>query len=376
MKILVSGTHFTPAQAVIEEFKKDPHIKVIYVGREFTREGDRTPSSESIILPKMGVKYYSLVAGRLQRSWSLYTIPSLLKVPIGFFQSFWILLFEKPDVVLSFGGYVGVPVVISAWLLSIPIIIHEQTLISGLANKISSLFADKIAVSFAENKSFNPDKTILTGNPIRSEVIKWGNAEGEGDKEGGGIEDIVKKAKTERLPLLLITGGNQGSHVINMAVKDVLPSLTKLAFVVHQCGDSKFNDCNVLEAERAKLYFPYRYLVSKWIDSREMGRLLSTADLIIARGGVNTLLEISYFGKPVLIIPLPVKEQEANAKYFHRMGGARVLWQKDLSGEMLLSEIKEGLVKLDKEAVQEKKRVYHDAAKRVALETILLTRKS
>ena len=89
MKILLTGSHFTPAQAVIEELKKDPAVSMVYFGRKHTLEGDKSTSIESQILPKLGVKFIPIIAGRLQRSFSPHTIFSLLKIPVGFIQSFY-----------------------------------------------------------------------------------------------------------------------------------------------------------------------------------------------------------------------------------------------------------------------------------------------
>ena len=230
MKILVTGAHFTPALATIEELKKINGVEVVYVGRKTTLEGDNAQSVESEILPSKGIKFIPLVTGRLQRSFTIYTIPSLLKIPIGLIQSFFIVLSEKPDVVLSFGGYVAVPIVFISWLFSIPIMIHEQTLVSGLANKISSWFADKIAVSFSG--IFNKEKFILTGNPIREIVMK------------------TKSKKEAVLPTILITGGNQGSHVINLAVEQCLERLTRIAGVIHVTGDNRFKDYERLQSNK------------------------------------------------------------------------------------------------------------------------------
>ncbi|MDP3733087.1 MAG: glycosyltransferase, partial [Candidatus Daviesbacteria bacterium] len=222
MKILVTGAHFTPAVAVLEELKKYPNAQVIYVGRKKTLEGDRTISIESQALPSMGIKFIPITTGRLQRAFSIYTIPSLFKIPVGFIQALFIILSQKPDVILSFGGYVGVPLVITGWFLSVPVIVHEQTLVSGLANKISAWFADKIAVSFSN--TVNGEKVILTGNPIR---------------------EIIKKTQTKKsrgLPVILITGGNQGSHAINLAVEESLGEISKFASVIHVAGDNKYHD--------------------------------------------------------------------------------------------------------------------------------------
>ncbi len=369
MKILLTGTHFTPAQAVIEELKKIPDAEIVYVGRSNTREGDNSPSAESQVLPKMGIKFIPIITGRLQRSFTLYTIPSLLKIPVGFLQSFYILLTEKPDVVLSFGGYVGVPISIVSWLLSIPVIIHEQTLMPGLANKISAAFADKIALTLEENSLSVYQKTVLTGNPIRKDLVE------NGAKASPEYEKMIAEAKRSKLPIIYITGGNQGSHAINTAVKEILPKLTEIALVIHQCGDSRFHDWEDLGKIRAALSYPERYNAAKWIDGGDLGLIFRQADLIVSRAGMNTLLEAAYFGKSTLTIPLPVhKEQSANARYFAKLAGAGILWQKDLNGENLLGEIKRMLKTPNGKALEAQKIVIPDAAKRLALETILLAK--
>lgn len=371
MKILVTGAHFTPAQAVIEELKKIEGTEVVYLGRKSTREGDPTPSAESQILPKMGVRFIPIVAGRLQRHFTIHTIPSLLKIPVGFLQSLYLLIREKPDVVLSFGGYVGVPVVFAAWLLSIPVIIHEQTLLPGLANRISSFFADRIAVTFKDG-GFKGGKVVLTGNPLRSDVIH-----AEGKRIAADIKKVALQAEKNNLPLILIVGGNQGSHLINEAVREILPELIEIACVVHQTGDSKFEDFERLQKEVSILPDSARYLAIKWIEGQETGWLMKNAAMVVCRAGMNTLLEVSFFGTPVLIIPLPVKEQISNAKFFEKLENARVLWQKDLDEDNLLKAVRGGLAGMNglkENAKRAREIIVPDAAKRVALETVILAK--
>lgn len=320
MKICITGAHFTPAQATIEELFKSSDTEIIYIGRNHTIEGDKTASVESQVLPKLGVKFIPVVAGRVRRYLSFRTFISLLKIPIGFFQTFYILWKEKPDVVLSFGGYVGVPVVVNAWLLNIPVIIHEQTLISGLANRVSTIFANKIAVSFDKDYSFKKEKIILTGNPIRKELLE------NSDKPSKEVEAILKSTKSQKLPLIYITGGNQGSHLINQSVLDGLENLAKLGIVVHQTGDSKFNDFNPLKERVKELGLENRYLPLKWVEVEDLKAIFSNADLVVSRAGANTLLELAYFGVPTLVIPLPglyKDEQNENANFFKKWGFVR-----------------------------------------------------
>lgn len=357
MKILLTGAHFTPAVATIEELKKYPDVEIVYVGRRTTQEGDPTPSLESQILPKLGVKFIPIITGRLQREFTIYTIPSLLKIPIGLMQAFWIIITQRPKAVLSFGGYVAVPIVLVSWLFSIPIIIHEQTLVSGLANLISSNFADKIALSF-EQKTKDP-KVLITGNPIRKM-----------------IRDIKRRPGKKKEPFILITGGNQGSHTINLAIAEILPQLLKKAFVIHISGDNKFKDFEKLKEFGE---FGGKYRVEKWI-GQEYGAVLQKIDLVVCRGGINTLSELAFLAKPALVIPLPYlyqDEQNQNAEFFEKIGLVRILPQSKLSPANLLKNI-EGMLNdldyLNKQAKKATKIIRQDAAKALALETLLLAK--
>ncbi len=354
MKILITGAHFTPAVATIEELKKYPDVNVVYVGRQTTQEGDSSPSAESQVLPRLGVKYIPIMTGRLQRSFTIYTIPSILKIPIGIIQAAYIILKEKPNLILSFGGYVAVPTVFIGWLLSIPIIVHEQTLVSGLANKISSFFADKIALSFNQVNGFDRTKIIITGNPIRSMVRNI--------KEG--------KQTPGKSPLILITGGNQGSHIINKVVEESLDKLTKITSIIHVTGDNKFKD---YERLTEKGDYGGKYLVKKWI-GEEYGSILQKSDLVVSRAGINTLSELAYLSKPALVIPfepLYKDEQNKNAIFFQEQGLVRIIPQSKLSGKTLFENIKLMLKNMDElkqKAKNAKTVIRPDAAKRLALE--------
>ena len=389
MKILITGAHFTPAQAVIEELltsgpvdqlisesadsrlRGNDGLSIVYVGRKSTREGDKTPSIESQVLPKMGVKFVPIIAGRVRRYISVGTVVSLFKIPIGFIHAFFILLKEKPDVVVSFGGYVAVPVVFNAWLLNIPIIIHEQTLVSGLANTFSALFADKIAVSFNEKYTFNKDKILVTGNPMRKHIV---NPVVKGSKE---IEEMISVSEKSKKPLILITGGNQGAHSVNLLIEEALPELLKKYIVVHQTGDSSFKDYERLKQDSGQAGMTHMYLPMKWISEDDMGRLYQKIDLAISRCGVNTLLELAFHQVPTIMIPLASvtkDEQTKNAKYFVAKGLGKMLIQKGLSVKKLLEEIEEIISdkKFKMTAKAAKDVVILDAEKKLAQEILLL----
>lgn len=359
MKILLTGTHFTPAVAVIEVLKKhDSEIELVYVGRKTTREGDSSLSVESQVIPKLGVKFVPLTTGRLQRSFTLYTIPSLLKVPFGLVQAWWILLKEQPDVVVSFGGYVGLPVVLAAWTLSIPVLVHEQTLVSGLANIISNWFANKVAVTFPTKiKSAN---VVLTGNPLRSEILH--------PDAPDSLKNFFSSAKRSGKKVVLVTGGNQGAHTINLAVEKSLDQLLKDYYVIHQTGDSSFQDYERLSSVKES-----NYLVTKFINNG-MGYCMKNADVVISRAGINSLIELAYYKTPAVVIPLPFvsrNEQVVNAKYFSQLGLVEVVEQKQLSPETLITGLQNCLkLKVDEKKLAEI--IIPDAAQRISLEILLL----
>ena len=371
MKIMVTGAHFTPAQAVIEELKKFPESEIVYMGRKYTQEGDKSLSVESKILPSLGIKFIPIIAGRLRRNFDLWTIISFLKIPIGFVQSFFILLKEKPSVILSFGGYVSVPVVFNSWLLSIPIMIHKQTLVSGIADSVTQIFASKVALSF-EKKSQNIKKEILTGNPIRTELINFSK------KPSQELKNFLGRALTKKLPLIYITGGNQGSDIINRNISHILEKLTKLGFVCHQTGDSKENYFESLQNKKNEIKNGDRYLVKKWFDAEDVALIYRNSNLVISRAGINTLVELSYFKLKTLVIPLPFifrNEQVKNAKYFEDLGLCEIIYQNNLNPQSLLSKIK--LMLKNKQSVIPKKVTDpKSAAKVIAQEVLLLGNKN
>ncbi len=358
-RIIFTGTHLTPALAVIEEIKKREPWEIYYLGRKYALEGEKIPSVESQVLPKLGVKFISIPAGRLQRRFTRWTIPSLLRVPFGFFKSLKIILEIKPKIIVSFGGYVGVPVVLAGFLLRVPVLIHEQTATVGLANKISAFFAQKIAISFPESKKFFPkEKTVLTGNPLRPEIFKSGKP----------LFSLDKNKK-----IIYITGGNQGASIINKTIEHCLPDLLIQYNVIHQCGAKDYSyfqkKKTSLPKEEAKNYFPTDY-----IDNKAIGWVFEKADLVISRGGANTILELAALGKPAIIIPIPWtvhNEQLKNAQFLKKNGLAEILPQEKLNPKSLKSLIKKMMENLDsyqKAGEKLKKAIPRDGAQKIVVE--------
>ncbi|QQG40463.1 MAG: UDP-N-acetylglucosamine--N-acetylmuramyl-(pentapeptide) pyrophosphoryl-undecaprenol N-acetylglucosamine transferase [Candidatus Levyibacteriota bacterium] len=359
MKILITGGgHFSPAMAVIESLPKG--ISVLMVGRKYSFEGDNALSIEYIVCQERGIPFIALSTGRLQRKFTKYTISSLLKIPFGFFKAQKIMRDFKPDVVLSFGGYISLPVVLAAYAFRTPIVVHEQTLEAGMANKIASYFTKKVCISWESSRKFFPKKkVVLTGNPIRRFKIK----------------DLRLKIKDdEKLPIIYVTGGSSGSHAINLLVEGCIEGLLENFIVFHQTGDAKeFNDFERLNTfkKTLKSSLQKRYILEKFVPMQNVGEVINRADLIISRSGINTITELLFFGKPAILIPITFSqrnEQLKNATFLQEHGLAKVLEQETTTSETLYQEILEMLKQKNeymKSAKEAKKLVIPDARERI-----------
>ncbi|MBE0573771.1 glycosyltransferase, partial [Candidatus Dojkabacteria bacterium] len=229
-KILVTGGHLTPAIAVVTELKKRGYSNFVWIGHKYNQASTKTPSAEFNTVTNSSIPFYNLKTGKLIRDWSfstfIYGIKNLFWILLGFINSLRIILKERPRLILSFGGYLALPVVITGKLLGARIVTHEQTIVTGLANKIISKFANKVLISWESSfKYFNAAKTIFTGNPIRSEVFEVTN------------DNLVENLNPD-LPTLLIYGGNQGAHEINKRIFDILEDLLNDFNIIHQTGSS------------------------------------------------------------------------------------------------------------------------------------------
>ncbi len=288
-KIVITGTHLTPSLALIDKLASKSY-KITYFCRP--------RRIEKKLLRKKKITLFTLKAPKLHRHDLTSIINLPLKLPQATFTAFKKLRQLKPNLVISFGGYVALPVCLSAYLLKIPIIIHEQTFAVGLVNKLTSPLATKIAISWPESqKHFFKNKTILIGNPIRQELINL-----KSSKPGN------LKAKT-----IYITGGNQGSRAINQAISKLLPKLLKQYHLVHQFGLSQ-SDSDWQAQLNIKNALPdnlsSKYILKQWFDVKELTNILSKSSLVISRSGANTITELAFLNKPALLIPLPVSQKK------------------------------------------------------------------
>ena len=331
-KVILTGGHAASSAFVVtEEIRRQKKPWDVYwIGFKSSIEGENISTLSSIYFPKYNIKTYNLFTGRIQRKWTIHTLPSLLKIPVGFIHAFWLIFKINPDLVLSFGGFSAFPVVVMAYLRNIPVIIHEQTSVVGRANRYSSFFARKIAVSRDTSKAYFPkDKTVLTGNPIPREIYRSENRLGFSKK-----------------PTVLITGGQSGSVALNSAVEKALRRFLNEYKVIHLTGlkdEAKFKKIyQTLNHKHRK-----NYAVFGIVDPREYNKLFNESSVIISRAGENTVSKIVASGKASVLVPLPISylnEQKKNAEFAAEYGGARVIDQKSLKPERLFSEM-EYLVK-------------------------------
>lgn len=368
MKLLIvagGGGHFAPALAIIEKLPKDWDLLV--VGRKYVFEGDQSLSLEYQTATKLDIPFQPLTTGRLQRKFTRYTLNSLLKIPVGLTQATNILVRFKPDVVLSFGGYVSVPITLSAYILRIPIVIHEQTLEAGVANKLVAKLAKKICISWEESGKFFPRaKTVLTGNPLRKE-FETGDLRTEESKKNGPFDKVTE-------PTIYITGGSSGSHAINILVEGCIEKLLQKYNVIHQVGAAaQYNDFERLKKLRENLPEELKsgYHLVKFIEPAKVADFLNKADLVLSRSGMNTVTELMYFGKPSLLIPLPYgqhQEQLKNAKFIKELGIAEIAEQNVLTSEKLYIKISQMFDNIDiykKNAENGKKLIHINAAEKI-----------
>lgn len=319
--ILITGGHATPAIACIDELRLRGYENLIYIGQKKSLLFDKNPSSEfRLITEQVQIPFKSIIAGKVSLFPNFHSLIWFLRLPIGFIQALFWILFYKPKLILTFGSHVGVPVVFWGWVFRIPIIAHEQTTTIGRSNKFIQKFARKVCLSWLE-MMHDGEKFVLTGNPVRKEILNSPQAD----------FDFSDKSKK----LLLITGGNQGSHAINEFIFGYLPKLILKYNVLHQTGSNTlFNDyAKARELEEKINKSSKCYLAKDYIFSEEMSVALNNASIIISRAGANSVTEFLVLKKKALFIPIATSsgnEQFLNARLLEKLRLAKSINQADL----------------------------------------------
>ncbi len=329
LRILLTGGHAaTTGIGVIEEIKsRAPEAQIFWIGSKTAIAGSGFTTLEHKIYPSMGVKYFEIKAGKLQTKFTRYTIPFALMIPVGFFQAFFVLIKVRPGVILSFGGSASFPVVFWGWILGIPVIIHEQTLVAGRATLISSHFAARIALGRSESAKYFPaSKTVVTGNPMMKEIL-----------------DLKPKTKVGKYKTILVMGGSRGSEFINEEIVKIVPELSLNHRIIHITGERDYEKYKNLEKEN--------YKVVPFVNPKDMYKYYDESDVIVSRSGANSVAEIIFVKRPVVLIPLPrtfMDEQVKNAEYAWRIGIAKVMTEKEVNSTSLLRSIEDSFAEWNK----------------------------
>ena len=317
-----TGGHLFPGIAIAKEFMaRNSATRNIFVST-----GNRF---EKAVLSKAGFDLRSIPVAGIKGRGTWNQIKSVLKIPGAVLDAGGLLKKFSPDLTIGLGSYSAGPVVISAWLMKIPIAIQEQNILPGITNRILARFADRIYISFENTKlRRNPQKVYWTGNPVRQELLEI-----SGRPKDATVRDVHQGRFT-----VLIIGGSQGAHRINMVMTEALEHLRnpeRLHFV-HQTGEA--DEAAVGDAYRSK---SVSATAQAFFD--DMAAQYCQADLIICRAGATTVAEITALGKAAIFVPFPYAaddHQTLNAADLAHDGAAELIPEQKLNAKLLGARIK------------------------------------
>lgn len=323
----VSGGHTFPLIAVARALRTQYQggIEFLFIGSKGQFEGESMAAE--------GIPAQYVLSGKLRRYFSLLNFIDPFKVPIGFIQSLWKLFVFMPDAVFAKGGSASVPVVLAAWVYRIPIIIHDSDAVAGRANRFLSRYATRIAIAYPSARAYFPvEKTALTGNPVREEILR-------GDIERGMDRFGLSREK----PVLAVLGGSQGAAVLNESLLHILPELLKAGIqVVHQTGRENYATIAEISREHGLDTKLSGYIARDFFSASELADVLALSWVVLARAGASTIAELAATKKAVILVPLASAandEQRMNAYDIAKIGGAEVLEEANLGEHILLQKI-------------------------------------
>jgi UDP-N-acetylglucosamine--N-acetylmuramyl-(pentapeptide) pyrophosphoryl-undecaprenol N-acetylglucosamine transferase len=330
-----TGGHLFPGIAVAEEFlSRKSDNQVLFVGTE--------RGIEARAVPAAGFRLELISAAGIRGKGVLSKLRGAGMMLNGYRQSRTLLADFCPDAVLGVGGYASLPMLLAAWSMGIPCVIHEQNAVPGMTNKLLSKVVARIFITVEESAHFFPrNKTLLTGNPLRRQILNllgpgtgnWGLGTRDQEKQSPDFTSPQSPVPSPRFHLLVF-GGSQGAHAINLAMVAALPHLKQsglLLDITHQTGEK---DCSEVDAAYGAAGIQAR--VVPFIS--DMASEYARADLIICRAGATTIAEITATGKACLFIPFPYAvddHQRKNAEALLNKSACFMLLEQDLTGERL-----------------------------------------
>lgn len=313
LKIMLSGGGtggtVTPLLAIAREFyRKYNNSTFVFVG---THSGPEKTLAEEVS-KDLPLKFIPMLSGKWRRYISIKNFTDLFNIGGAFVQSIYLLKKERPDLVISAGAFVSVPLVWMAKFLKIPVLIHQQDLRPGLANRLMAGAASVITVTFPNSLKVYGSKAVLTGNPYSLPSLP-------------SKEIVFKKYNLDlNKSLILIFGGGTGSASINDAVKNNLVDLLPVTQVIHVSGHGKLTT----ESHAG-------YIGTEFLSHLDLISVMAVSDIIVARPGLGTLTELSALKKASILVPMPNSHQEDNAQACADTGAAIYIEQKDLPDKLV-----------------------------------------
>ncbi|MDY0384591.1 undecaprenyldiphospho-muramoylpentapeptide beta-N-acetylglucosaminyltransferase [Trichlorobacter sp.] len=320
-----TGGHLFPGIAVAEEFlSRDPANQVLFVGS--------SQGIEARTIPRLGYQLELISAAGIKGKGSLAKLKGAAMLLYGYAQSRRILRDYRPDLVMGVGGYASLPMVLAARGLQVPRFVHEQNALPGMSNKLLAKVADRVFISLDEAAKYFPaDKTVLTGNPLRRQILEQlaGNQVGRTEPMEGQGQSFH----------LFVFGGSQGAHALNVALPQALATLDAAyksgLRVTHQTGEKDYEQVCAAYREAG-----IAADVRPFID--DMASQYRLADLIVCRAGATTIAEVTALGKACLFIPFPYAtddHQRKNAEALLKKGACELLLEQEMGGNGLATAI-------------------------------------
>lgn len=319
-----TGGHLFPGIAIAESLlEKDPKTRILFVstGNDF----------EKAVLSEKGFTLEAIRVEGIKGRGIMAKVRSLLKIPGAVMASIFILKRFRPCLVIGVGSYSSGPVALAAWMMGIPVVLHEQNIRPGITNRMLSRIADRIYVSFQGTQTvMDPGKIRMLGNPVRREIRNAGKALAENLQPS--------RSGDPELMTIAVLGGSQGAHRINTAVIEALPHLVQDGGYrfIHQTG--RADEAIVREA-----YAKAGIAAEVGAFFHDMAQLYTDADLLICRAGATTVAEVTSIGKGAIFIPYPYaadNHQVLNAQALVDEGAAELILEDDLSGALLAQTIR------------------------------------
>ena len=348
-----TGGHISPLLAIVEALReRDPEVRLLFIGGRRGKEGE--------LVPEAGIAFHAVPMDSLRDPDSrVALLGTLVSLPLAYFSALFRLIGERPNVAVTSGGAIALPVILAARTLRVPVYLWAGDALPGRASRMLARFAQRIGVTFDQARgTFAPGKATVTGTPIRASLLKWkrGPARSAMDVPGDAT-------------LVVVTGGSQGSERVNEAISGALPQLLQKSYVLHVTGETHIARAKAREgtlpADLRMRYLPRAYLRD------EMGAVLAAADLVVGRAGSSSIAEPLAFGTPLVLVPFGAAmegHQEANARAASEAGAAVIVRESQLPDRLTteISALLNDPARLARMADSARKAGRPDAAKDIA----------